>query len=183
MKICTLCGEIKELDLFKIDTSRKDGRSSWCKACHSKKVTEYQRKNRHKCNINNMKYSKTPKGIEAKKNFKRSEAGIKCKHRYLTSDTGRAASARHASNRRTRERAVINDLTSIEWSEILESQGYRCKICDVIFDSGGIKTKAERDHIRPLSKGGSLTKSNVQALCKSCNCKKGARWDNSQHCE
>jgi len=42
-KQCTKCKEIKELDLFKKAKSRKDGRCSWCKNCHSKDTVRYQK--------------------------------------------------------------------------------------------------------------------------------------------
>jgi hypothetical protein len=33
-KTCTKCGEIKGLELFKINSGHKDGRTSWCRSCY-----------------------------------------------------------------------------------------------------------------------------------------------------
>lgn len=43
MKRCTKCGVTKELELFPRCHAMKDGKHSWCKACHSKKACEWQR--------------------------------------------------------------------------------------------------------------------------------------------
>jgi len=66
--VCSKCGETKEAELFKKDKNRKHGRSSWCKACHSRQTTLTV--NRDKANRNNRKYTKTTKGKIAKKNYK-----------------------------------------------------------------------------------------------------------------
>lgn len=58
---------------------------------------------------------------------------------------------------------------------IKERDGYACCNC-------GLSTNHERnllleiDHIRPLSKGGLTTESNLQTLCWKCNRKKGAKF-------
>ena len=173
MKICTLCNTTKHLSEFKLDKKRIDGVSSWCKNCHSKKTCEYQAKNRDKCNLNNKKYYSTEKGKAARKRYKLSITGKRAKLRYNKSNFGRAASARHSSTIRALNKAVINDLTMQQWSDILLLQNNLCTICNITFDNSNILTRAERDHIIPLSKGGALTKSNVQALCRSCNSIKG----------
>ena len=43
-----------------------------------------------------------------------------------------------------------------------------CQICKT-------KESLEIDHIHPRSKGGESVELNLQVLCKSCNCKKGAK--------
>lgn len=172
MKICTNCKIEKEIALFKKDAKRKDGISSWCKKCHSIKNCEYQKKDRKNKNISNKKYKKTEKGMQAKQRYKTGQAGKEAKVRYLKSDLGRSQQARSREARRSNSDKVINDLTAKEWKEILEQQNYKCNICKIDFDNSNIKTRSERDHIIPLSKGGGLTKTNIQALCRSCNAKK-----------
>lgn len=56
-----------------------------------------------------------------------------------------------------------------QWIEILATQNNKCAICKKQFR---LKLKATIDHIIPLSKGGLLTKENVQALCTKCNRRK-----------
>lgn len=51
---------------------------------------------------------------------------------------------------------------------VLERDAYRCQHC------GGWENLAV-DHIVPESKGGAATLENLQALCRSCNSRKGAR--------
>jgi len=175
-KRCTLCGETKPLDLFKKSKRYLFGRSSWCKSCQSKSVSEYQKTPIGKANKNrnNAKYKKTTKGKLATQRYKNGAAGKAASQRYWRGEAGRANSARGHNNHRKRSINLVNDLTAVEWEEILEKQNYRCKICDVNFDNSNIITRAERDHIIPLMYGGALTKSNVQALCRSCNASKSA---------
>jgi hypothetical protein len=52
--------------------------------------------------------------------------------------------------------------------QVLERDAYRCQHC------GGWENLAV-DHITPESKGGAATLENLQALCRSCNSKKGVR--------
>ncbi len=52
--------------------------------------------------------------------------------------------------------------------EVFERDAYRCQHC-------GGWDKLSVDHIIPESKGGPTVLENLQALCRSCNSKKGAR--------
>ncbi len=173
-KECTKCNKIKHLDFFKPIKS-KSNYSSWCKKCHSIANSLRDSKDRTNANKRNAKYKKTEKGKLAYKRHMKSEARKKGKYRYNHSEVGRAAHARWRSNRRFCEQKVVNDLTHEEWITILENQNYQCNICNIPFDNSTIFTRAERDHIIPLSKGKGLTKDNVQALCRRCNASKGAK--------
>lgn len=42
MKECTKCKEVKELEEFYRRKAARDGRSSWCKVCHSKKTKAHR---------------------------------------------------------------------------------------------------------------------------------------------
>jgi len=55
--------------------------------------------------------------------------------------------------------------TAAEWAALKESHGNRCAAC-------GSTNRLEADHIIPLARGGTNWISNIQPLCKSCNCKK-----------
>jgi 5-methylcytosine-specific restriction endonuclease McrA len=74
--------------------------------------------------------------------------------------------ARHIDRKQhARRKQAIGSHTLEEWNEIKKAQNYRCAKC-------GKKKKLTIDHIIPLSKGGTHYRDNIQALCKSCNCKK-----------
>jgi 5-methylcytosine-specific restriction endonuclease McrA len=94
--------------------------------------------------------------------------------RYYHSPKGQAAFARLGHIRRARESESVATLTGDEWVDILSCQNNRCAICNKKFTE---KRRPTKDHIIPLSKGGNLTRENVQALCKSCNCKKSTKID------
>ena len=89
---------------------------------------------------------------------------------YHSSMSGKAALTRGRHKRRTSIESVKNDLTAEQWEEIKRSQSYKCAYC-------GKEVPLHRDHIIPVTKGGGLTKENVQGLCQSCNSKKRTKID------
>jgi len=58
MKTCTKCKQLKSLDNFHKDKSRKDNLHCWCKDCVSKKDHNFYIKNREKIKINTKKWSR-----------------------------------------------------------------------------------------------------------------------------
>lgn len=73
--------------------------------------------------------------------------------------------------RYARQKGAKGTFTATEWLELKRSVGNRCVYCGV-HESVATLTK---DHIIPLSKGGSNEISNIQPLCQSCNSKKNAK--------
>lgn len=71
-----------------------------------------------------------------------------------------ACHARRASYRGT--------YTNAEWAALCAEHDHRCVGC-------GEREPLTRDHIQPLSAGGSNTIDNIQPLCLSCNLSKGRR--------
>ena len=69
------------------------------------------------------------------------------------------------SNRYAREKGAVGSHTLQEWNMVKQKFGYKCAIC-------GEKKPLTKDHIIPLSKGGSNYISNIQPLCRNCNSKK-----------
>lgn len=55
--------------------------------------------------------------------------------------------------------------TQAEWQVIVDKQRGKCADC-------GVKAKLEKDHIVPLSRGGSDMAVNLQGLCRQCNARK-----------
>ena len=74
-------------------------------------------------------------------------------------------------HRRAREHNAPGSFTEIEFWVVCINQGWRCTGCDCSIN----KKTATRDHIVPLSKGGSDFIKNIQAMCLRCNCRKGTR--------
>jgi len=56
------------------------------------------------------------------------------------------------------------------FKKLLHKYKFRCVEC-------GSEEKLTIDHIKPVSKGGTDDLSNLQILCKSCNSRKGAKWE------
>jgi hypothetical protein len=77
-----------------------------------------------------------------------------------------------AANKRRRARklgAPVVDFTETQWLELLEEHGHSCAYCGIT----GVKL--ERDHVIPLTRGGSDTKSNIAPACRTCNSSKNHR--------
>lgn len=174
-KKCSKCGTFKELKLFKKNQKGDKGRSSWCKKCASNQSCEYQKNNRDKANANNERYKETEKGKLSILKYKRSEAGKTAKRRNHKTIAGRSASFRAQIKRKNFNKNSKNNLSQEQWREILKKQNNMCVICNVEFTMECIYTRPEKDHIIPLSKSGSFTKNNIQALCRFCNASKGNR--------
>ena len=52
--------------------------------------------------------------------------------------------------------------------KVFERDAYRCNHCESYID-------LTVDHIYPISLGGKTEMDNLQTLCRSCNCRKGAK--------
>jgi len=80
----------------------------------------------------------------------------------------RLMSAQGNMARRVRITGAEGTHTRAEWLAIVARQNDKCLHCP---QTGNLT----RDHIVPLSRGGSNYASNIQGLCKPCNSRKGAR--------
>lgn len=80
--------------------------------------------------------------------------------------------------RRIRERGVEGSHTNLEWENLKQKHSNKCAKCGIsewdlfkIWD-GGRFSKLTRDHVVPISKGGTDYISNIRPLCISCNASK-----------
>ena len=94
--------------------------------------------------------------------------------KYKKSPVGKVMMARILHNRREKIASAVNDLTPSHWITIIEEQNNMCNHCGCNFTDDNAPTV---DHIIPVTKGGGLTYENIQALCRSCNARKGDRFE------
>ena len=74
------------------------------------------------------------------------------------------------ARRYAKEKGAEGSHTANDWRDMKASHEYKCVLC------GSYQPfKMTKDHIIPLSKGGSDYIENIQPLCKSCNCRKKDR--------
>jgi 5-methylcytosine-specific restriction endonuclease McrA len=110
-------------------------------------IIEYNKKNHRKYYLNNKK-----------KITEKSKLWVK-------TEKGKIASRARALRRSHFLTGNYNNFTLSQWEEIKQRQNFRCAHC------GEIKPLT-KDHIIPLSKGGSHTADNIQGLCQRCNSSK-----------
>lgn len=156
---CTDCKEWLPPDEFYLNPHNKSGIHSQCKACSIKRVKGYYHADKDRAYQRNYNRYWNNKNSEQKR-FKD----------WAKTTQGKFTIKIQIQKRRRYAKSVENSLTKDEWFEILKAQNYTCLGCNKKFNSS---FRPAIDHIMPLSKGGGLTKDNVQALCKSCNSRKG----------
>ena len=76
-----------------------------------------------------------------------------------------------AMERYARLKGAEGKFTLEEWSQLKCEHDYRCVHCG----KSEQEVKLTKDHIIPLTKGGSNYIDNIQPLCQSCNSRKGNR--------
>ena len=204
MRKCTKCGILywPPERYFSADRSRKDGLYPHCKVCTARyqhqnreSITEIKRQwrqenlerlrplrrartkawreeNREEWLAYRREYHEANKERENERSLAWKRNNPEWVSAYEKSPQGKAVRA--VQNARRRNDRALADLTAWEWRRILENQNHECGACGCSFSD---KVRPERDHIKPLVLGGALTKTNVQALCRSCNARKGARYD------
>jgi 5-methylcytosine-specific restriction endonuclease McrA len=69
------------------------------------------------------------------------------------------------ARRYAREKGAKGSHTLNDWEMLKANNGYKCVICKEI-------KPLTKDHIIPLSEGGSDYIKNIQPLCRNCNSKK-----------
>src|SRR6516164_6708736 len=116
--------------------------------------------------VSMKKYRKSDRRKAVLRKYYQSGKGRKATDRYQKTDKGRESLLRGVHKRRARMSMTICDLTTEQSQEIKAMQGQRCAHCQQV-------KPLTRDHIIPLVAGGQHTASNIQALCRSCNSRKG----------
>lgn len=138
-----------------------------CLYCGNKatdKPSHFARKKRHFCSMKcyaNFRKELLPK--EEQHSWRGGVSQTESHRRWKAKNPERMA---HLKARRyARERNAEGSHTFEEWTSLKLAQGGKCAIC-------GQPSKLTKDHIIPLSKGGTDYISNIQGACRSCNSRK-----------
>ena len=189
MKTCTQCGESKELEAFAINRTQKDGRNPYCKICRRAyyiRTQEIRRWYGRKYHAENKEARKVymevwrTKNAERIKQYTASKSEIRKRYRCEHPEMMRASRKKWKQNnrwslrgqeerRRARLHETESDFRNGDWEDILFAYDYRCAYC------GRTDKPLTKDHVEPLSRGGTHTVNNIIPACHSCNCKKHAR--------
>ena len=151
----------------KIGKSNSDNFYTKCDYCgkrYKTRKSHFNRKEKHYCS--SECYAKDRKenwNPEEQPTWKGGVTRYESNKRYRKNHPDRIA---HLKARRyAREKGAKGSHTLKEWKELKKEYNYRCAYC-------GKKKNLTKDHMIPLSKGGSDYIRNIQPLCRSCNSKK-----------
>ena len=149
-------------------------------AAHARKYDATHRKERRM--QGRIRYAKNPEKARAyarRQRIENREATLFRQRRwyYANPDHSRSvfrnARKRHHGSivalnhkRRALLKGVEGSFSDIEWQVLCKQYDHRCLAC-------GQKRKLTRDHIIPITKGGTNYISNIQPLCGPCNSSKG----------
>lgn len=140
----------------------------YCNKENEEKQSHYKKKKRHFCNINcysKFRSEKLPLTEQhAYKGIRKDGESKQVYHRnYCKKNPDIIA---HLKARRyAKEKNAVGSHTLQEWEKLKNSFGNICVFCKQ-------EKKLTKDHIIPLSKGGTDYIENIQPLCVNCNSKK-----------
>lgn len=178
MKTCKKCNQDRPVDSFTVDVRYKDGRYPWCAECRrawrqgrlekQRELETNWRKNNVMRNreLNNSHYAKHKEKLSAiRREYDR--------ERYRNDPEVKARKDRQAGEKNRRRRALLygapaDHHTEQEWQELCTKYNHCCLRCH-------LELPLSRDHVVPVTLGGSDAITNIQPLCKVCNSWKNNR--------
>jgi 5-methylcytosine-specific restriction endonuclease McrA len=117
------------------------------------------------CNLKNWRKNNPEKSRQIKRDWRRKNPTSETlSHKqWIANNKERVA---HLKARRyARERDAEGSHSFAAWKSLVAGEGYRCVNCQEI-------KPLTKDHMIPLSKGGTDYIWNIQPLCRNCNSKK-----------
>ena len=150
------------------NSKRIEFKCDMCKKLSYDKPSSYKRKKRHFCSMScYSEFRKTSLSFEeqhAYKGIRKNGESKQVYHKRYCKNNPDVIS--HLKARRyAKEKNAKGSHTLEEWNKLKDSCGDVCIFC-------GVDDKLTKDHIIPLSKGGTDYIENIQPLCRSCNSKK-----------
>lgn len=136
------------------------------------RVREYTRSDAGKA-ANKKHYEKNHDHyLEQHRAYRQTEQWKEQQRRYWATERGKAERARQNQKRRAARIAAKmdpNSLTLAQWEQTKAHFGHRCAYCQKAAD------RLTRDHVVPLSQGGTYTMGNIIPACPSCNSRKNTK--------
>lgn len=196
VKKCSICKEVKNINLFSKNKSSKDGFKNYCKQCASYANKKYREKYREEINKRNRAFYERSKQNSKQRTEKELQKGVKyctrCKsilpieNFRQRGNGGFYSTCRKCDNERNREYRLNNyekykqqhrKSEQIRNKRKKETKNtfsdYDWKFCKQFFENKcaycGKEEALTRDHINPLCKGGATIPENILAVCHSCN--------------
>jgi len=178
MKACCKCRQRKPLAMFeRCGKNTRDGHSSECKECKATRSKVLRRRDpsiqvRHNARrkvrrhtdeeyrIRELMWSRSGYANDAER--RRATARERMAARYAADPVGAMEGTRGGHLSRA---GVPGTHTHEEWGAVLESFGHRCAYC-------GADGPLQREHMVPLSRGGSNDIENLVPACRPCNMSK-----------
>lgn len=194
-KVCTKCGQWKELTQFAKGSYTRDGFQYHCKDCNR----AYRQANRERILAANKAYVEANKDRhlaywreyderrkDKKAEYRKGRKAIMSeqsrqyhlahaeeirerKREYGQTDRGMAVNKARSARRRIRLLNAGGSFTAADIEAIRKAQGNRCYIC------GKKLKKYHIDHFIPLAKGGTNDPGNLRLACPACNLNKHAK--------
>jgi 5-methylcytosine-specific restriction endonuclease McrA len=165
-RVCGRCKIDKPLEAFSKDSTRKLGHDYDCKQCKR----AYYELNKAKFIAKAKKWNKAnPEKIRRKNAIWQAKNKERCavlSRRWAQKNKIKVRVRGH--NYRARKNGNGGRHTDTEVIRLMALQKGKCAIC-----RSGIRRKFEKDHIQPISAGGSNDIKNIQLTCRSCN---RSRW-------
>lgn len=124
----------------------------------------YNRKKRHFCSMGcYAAYRREIMPPEEQPTWRGGVSNTEAHRRWKKKNPERMAFLK--SRRYSREKGADGSHTFEEWVELQKAHKFRCAFCRK-------RKKLTRDHIIPLSEGGTDFIANIQPLCRNCNSQK-----------
>lgn len=186
LKVCNKCGESKPLDAFSKTTRTACGVRGRCKACYNAEGAAYRDADRVAFNARQRQWradhperareirrrwssthTEAVNTIAGRYKERHSETIKTYQHGYQQANPGLYNALWH--KRRAKQLGNGGSHTEAEWEALKVQFGGRCLFC------GRTNRPLTKDHVLPITQGGTDGIDNLQPLCQPCNSAKGAR--------
>lgn len=184
---CVTCGARKPVTAFPLRLSPDSGAirvGARCKACRVHDSRQWYQANHARALVYQARYREERPDIrkaamarwceknaeyrkqkDRERNLHNRDQRAKSNRAWVVANRHRVRANNDARRARQAE-APIRDLTVGEWLIVKDEFGGLCAYC------GEPTPDPHREHVVPLSRGGSHTYTNIVPSCKSCNCRK-----------